>query len=209
MPDTSWAQHSNPEWQRALEAARDAGWSFQKFSSHAFGKISCPAGIHYKTIFSTGTGSDTVARDTYRMITEKCEHRLDLPETIGSLTARLERVERLVTAAETLLDRGDVETKIQELLGEAEAEVEGVATEALGQRFDQLVSEAEAIEHSLDPDVAQSEPAGLLAEAASEARGAKHALRSVPKRHEQRDALVTRLNAVQRRITECRFRLEA
>lgn len=209
MPDTSWAQHPNPEWQRALEAARDAGWSFQKFSSHAFGKISCPAGIHSKIIFSTGTGSDTVARDTYRLITEKCEHRLDLPEAIGSLTARLERVERLVTAVETLLDRGDVETKIQELLGEVEAEVEAVAAEALDQRFDELVSEAEAIEHSLDPDLVHSEPADLLAEAASEARGANHALRSVPKRHEQRAALVARLDAVQRRITECRSRLEA
>ena len=209
MPDTSWARHSNTEWNKTLSAARDAGWSFQKFSSHAFGKISCPAGTHSKIIFSTGSGSENVARDTYRLITEKCEHRPDLPRTIGLLNARLDNAERLVTAAESLLDKGDVETKIQELLGEADSEVDEVATEALNERFDELVNEADAIERSLDAAVAQSEPAGLLAEASSEARDAKNTLRSIPKRHEHRDALIERLEAIQARITECRSRLEA
>ncbi|MCC6498495.1 MAG: hypothetical protein IT193_19790 [Propionibacteriaceae bacterium] len=207
MPDASWASHPDSDWRKALTAARKAGWSFRKFSDHAFGEITCPAGTHSMKIYSTGRGTQNVARDTLKLVTVKCEHRSDLPGTLAGLHSRLDKAERLIVAAETLIERDAVDARIQELLSEADTEVDAVTVDAVGREFDDLMDDARDLDRSLDPDFASRDPGGVLVEAQSETRQAAQTLRTVPKTHEDRDQLEARLASLQARIAACRARL--
>lgn len=135
---------------------------------------------------------------------EKCGHGNSATANVHSAEIELTKADRLTSAAETLLKRGDVEARIEELLDNADSLVDQVA---LGKQFDDLVTRKQELTEDVDPDLRADPPRSLLDQAASRVRHVAKLLAGVPKRQPERVDLMERAESVRSRIADCRRRL--
>lgn len=128
--ERQWPQHPSPEWRKTLDMARKAGWLLDKHSDHSWGRITCNPDLPRdercgETVFSTGSGTENVARSTRRKI-DRCSHGKQLSESStapGDLEAakkHLCKADRLVIAARQLLFVDQKTQEVEELLSQAE-----------------------------------------------------------------------------------------
>lgn len=135
-PDDEWPPHPHPEWRETLTHARSRGWRLTPHSGHSFGTLACEQGVCRITIFSTGKGSENVARTT-RQDVERCAHGAAVGDLLSSVDDRLAKAENLVSAAEAMLAKQKAENAIV-LLEDADELLEAVWDD-----FSRLVDEAE------------------------------------------------------------------
>ena len=189
MAESVWV-HQNKEWQETLDLARRFGWSSEKATSHGGLTLTCPGADpnHKIRVFSTGKGSEGVARTSRRRIA-RCEHR-DMGDLLGRAEAALEEAARLLRAARALLDRDDAEQsmlEILELASEQLADAES-AFDAANQGFDVASEQVDELLGAAGINAASSD---LLSSASSQLRSAELTLRGLP----PKDVTVERLGA--------------
>jgi hypothetical protein len=169
-PDEQWPAHNHAWWRKALAEARRARWHLLKLDGHSWGKVVCsrtiPDEAHEKVVFSTGRGSENVARDLTRMV-RRCRHPRDgeRDEDLRPAIQLLDGAERLLDAASKCLSHqaheeraAQLEVRALELLELAEANLAEAAREAgvadrLEDEFDRLVDEARAAEAQAQSDL--------------------------------------------------------
>lgn len=203
-PDEPWPEHDQPWWTEALEVAREGRWHLITFSGHTWGKVVCSREVddpHQKVIFSTGRGSENVARDLPKLVT-RCKHSRDgaTAEDAGRLAqARrlLDGAGLLLDAAEGCLKSGEKSVECEELLRLAEGQVgvvEGVvagrdenldallelalaAEEASRRAWVEAYAQAAAADHPPRPEL---DPGELVAAAEGRLDTAERALADPP-----------------------------
>lgn len=192
MGDTEWS-HQNKEWQETLDLARNYGWTSVRQSNHGVLLIKCPSGDHSKKVFSTGRGTENVARST-RIYIRGCQHR-NLTDVIHRVEDALDNAERLLTGASALLDRSDAHEAMQDLLGLAE--------EHLAQVEDEFDNESKKYDtagvqagHLLGIEARNSNPKLLIDQAGYPLRAAKLELRDLPVRNDEVATLKSRLESL-------------
>lgn len=131
-PGDPWPSHDGADAQKALEKARRAGWTLQKYDGHSWGRIQCPHGHSEPscsfTVFKTASDkSSSVAGQGILAKLRQCEKRrrgvdgADVPEMDPA--EALASAERLMGAAEMLRASEWAAAGRDELLEDAEAAV--------------------------------------------------------------------------------------
>ncbi len=181
-PKEDWPRHSRKEAEKALQEARELGWSFRQ-GGH-FGWIRCPFTEHgdggCRLVISSTSGdkSGTVTANVIRRKLRSCRN-LGGPEPTLLPTAianAIERVAHLVESAELLRDSDLRRAEMEEVLGQVEnvtSEVQNRALEhalQLDDNADQLEEQAwqEALAAEAGDPWPPGERAQELAAAASD-----------------------------------------
>jgi hypothetical protein len=171
LADDDWA-HTNKEWRETLEIARGLGWSCRKTSNHNIRYLECPDGVCRQPVYSTGNGTENVARGTRNKV-RACPHR-NITSPLASVNELLVHAERFLTAAEALMAQDLAENRMEsalelaetadELIKEAERELEKVSSQ-VGED-EHLAAE---VEHMLDEAMDKQERGQKVKTEASEA----------------------------------------
>ena len=250
LADDDWA-HTDKEWRETLEIARDLGWSCRKTSNHNIRYLECPDRVCKQIVYSTGNGTENVARGTRNKV-RACPHR-NIAAPLAAVRELLVHAERFLTAAEAMLAQDKAEDRManaleladsaDELIKEAERELESVSSQACddehlaakvehmldeamdkherGQKvkseaseaFDKAADERETSEYlvkqTLQPDETGLAPAGLVREARAGLRRADHALRKLPPRNGDVEAMTERTSELRTKCESLRLRLPA
>jgi hypothetical protein len=150
-PDDQWPAHSKDFFQKALKIARQAGWSFQKYADHAFGKVVCdrsapPEARCEFPIYSSGSGAESAANEL-RSLVQRCPHGNPDQKltTVQAVNALLDEADRLIEAVERCINADGMHAAVDELLGLA-SDATSSAAEALDQDAD-LLDQAVDIEY--------------------------------------------------------------
>lgn len=169
-PDEGWPQHSRKEAEKALQEARELGWSFRK-GGH-FGTIRCPFKEHENggcRLVISSTSGDKSGTATAKIIRRKLRSCRNLggPEPTSSPTAIAnanERVAHLVGSAELLRASDLHRAQAEEILDKVEDVIPEVQNRALEQALqlddnaDQL--EAQAWQQALAEEAGDPWPPG-------------------------------------------------
>lgn len=155
--DRQWPKHPATEWRETLEMARNAGWFLMLNSDHSWGAITCNPDLDRDsrcgiTVFSTGKGTESVAR-SFRKKIDRCRH----PKKLESSTvdracfdraqSHVQKAQRLVTAAERLHAEGRQAREAEELFQQALVNVENA---------EQLLEQAVAVETELKRSIGET-----------------------------------------------------
>ncbi|MGN9912579.1 hypothetical protein ACTMTJ_34080 [Phytohabitans sp. LJ34] len=109
-PDDKWPRHNSQWFREALDFARSAGWHFKESggAAHIFGVVFCRKvdtnDFCSYVVFSTGEGGESAATGLRRKV-EQCRHSATGPASrLEAATVKMTKAERLVDAAERLID---------------------------------------------------------------------------------------------------------
>jgi len=109
-PDDKWPRHDSSWFRDVLDFARSAGWHFKEpgGAAHIFGLVVCRRvdtdDFCSYVVFSTGTGGESASSGLRRKV-EQCRHRPTGPASrLEAATVKMTKAERLVDAAERLID---------------------------------------------------------------------------------------------------------
>lgn len=167
--------------------------------------LQCPDGTHSIRVFSTGKGSESVARSSRNKI-RNCEHR-DIKDPLGRAQTALEDAERLLGAAGALLDRGDAQTALEEALEMASEQIADAeaAFDLAGKFFDEATERMVELLGEAGDDV---EPDQLVDNAGIRLREVKMTLRDLPPHHDEVECLKLKLEGLKQVRDELVRRLD-
>jgi hypothetical protein len=174
-----------------------------KTTNHNVMVLKCPQNADECRIkiFSTGSGTETVARNARKRI-RRCPHG-SFEDQFDGVEHLLEDAERLLSAAATELERRDREVEAEALLQIADDPLAGAAEMLDAFTRYGAVADAEAELRSrraelLGADEVDMAPDQLVGAAASGIRQADQNLRDLPAAHDRYTALSQRLAEAQR-----------
>ena len=157
LPPDLWT-HQNKEWSKTLKMARDYGWCEpRETSNHPKIILDCPQSSPQCriTIFSTGRGTENVARSARNKI-RNCTHRMGVEREIGEIRRKLDTAERLINAVSLLIDQKQAQQNVMELLAEVERCIDEVEEQLLtasyveeSDRYDQIMGQVATYENDL------------------------------------------------------------
>jgi len=186
MSAADWPTHDDKAWQAVLDRARALGWPAPAWTkNHPQIKLVCPAADPkcMIRIYSTGKGAETVAVQSLRGV-DRCPHR-NIVDDIVRVDEALCSADRFVRAAETLIQRGEISAKLDELmqlvdesLDAAEAQME-LEFDSLTTTLDSHTQEARQL---LDADPDAVPPTEPLLRAGQYIREAMKGLARLPKK---------------------------
>lgn len=145
-PTDPWPDHPKPWWRDTLAFARSNGWSLELTSGHGWGRLTCSGGCKI-LVFSTGRAGENAARRARRDI-ERCAHATRSP--IAQITWHLEQAERLLDAAQNLIQDRANHAAVEELIAEADAQLTASEEEGLLARIAALPDTPKAPDGDLD-----------------------------------------------------------
>lgn len=183
MGAAEWPRHSNKAWQEVLDRARALGWPQpHRTTSHPTLILDCPERSPRCRIraFSTGNGTETVAKEALRKL-DRCPHRVIVDELL-TVDGHLRTAERLISAAQTLLERGQLDGRIDELLELASDSLDSAENALVDEEFDEAVAERDDLQRKIEDLADDTSPEELLQEASAPLRKARLQLRDLPKR---------------------------
>jgi hypothetical protein len=163
-PSDQWPEHPKAYWRAALKHARRNGWYLNVYSAHAFGQVRCSSDLQsqntctYK-VFSSGKGGESAAKECQKKV-DNCPHRTQATESEGAderlarAADHLTKAGRLLDAAERCVERERQQYIVDELLKNAEANLE---------QYEQLM--AQAIEAEKQTELAAQTARQSLVEA--------------------------------------------
>lgn len=208
----------------AIGHARASGWYLKKFSAHSWGKVQCsPDGAVDSPcaliIFSTGEGSENVAKQLHKMV-DRCNHRPGPPveptahqRALAAAHRHADNAEHLMDAAQRCRDADLLDDRVQELWALALEQIERGEDEARIIELDEagqveseraeLLREARALADQGDVQGEVSESALLAAADEAVARGSRN-LRRARSGHRDTRAIRLRLDRLRDRITSMR-----
>ncbi|QFG69512.1 hypothetical protein [Ornithinimicrobium pratense] len=141
--DDVWPEHPKPHWRETLRYAQTHGWSLE--SGGHWGTIFCPTRECFKPIYATGTGGETVAKDTKKLV-DRCPHYTGPPGVLAGAELKLNQAERLITAAEALYERDETDKAFELLAGADELLNDGEMDEATWDEAGRLIDARDALE---------------------------------------------------------------
>jgi len=133
-PSDRWPAHHKAYWRDALDYARRNGWYLNVYSDHAFGQVRCNGDPHSRNVctfkvFHSGKGAESAAKESQKKV-DRCPHRTQAtaPEGAEERLARaadhLTKAGRLLDAAESCAEREHQQDIVNELVENAEANLE-------------------------------------------------------------------------------------
>lgn len=192
MGAADWPRHDNKAWQEVIDRARALGWPQPHWTTnHPTLVLECPQGEPQCRIraFSTGKGTESVAKRALKRV-DRCPHR-DVRDELTSVDDHLDAAEMLIDAAGTLMARGEIDHRIEDLLARAAESIESAEQSLIEQEFDEAVAERDALDG--DPSDERT-PKELLDSASTPLRDAHLQLRDLPRRSDEVGARQTRLD---------------
>ena len=114
-----WPSHTNKEVVALYRLAKAYGWTLMKQSNHPSHLLRCAEKVCQFRILSTPKGQDSFVKRQRRTVIN-CVHNTDLANEIIDIELRLDRVSRLVVAAEYRLDRDKAEAGFESATTEME-----------------------------------------------------------------------------------------
>lgn len=189
-----------------MDLARKYGWSSLKNTDHGGMHLMCPGKVHQFPVYMTGRSSENVARSKRRTI-RNCEHQ-NIAEPLDQVEVHLGNAEKLIRAAELLLNRAEAESSMDQAV-----EMLDLAEDNLQQAdsaFDLASKKLEQAEQGLrdiPPDQISDGPSKLASDASSHLRAARLTLRELPISHERVVALQERSDELRRRFDALKNRL--
>ena len=206
-PGDAWPQHPKTWWRKTLEHARERGWTLEKYSAHAFGKIECETTECSIPIFTSGTAGESVAKRALKAI-ESCVHSHLTQDVLVRVEKKLGQARRMVTAAEALLDKEQRERAI-ELLDEGD-ELTGAAWEKICDLIDEVDRYDEVINLEMAAaGVPAMDPSSIVSTAKGHVVEARAELAVVPQKAERVKILSFQAKELLREIEQLRNRLDA
>lgn len=175
-PNDTWPRHGRDYFRRALNYARDAGWWFERFSSHAFGKVVCdhdlPEGSRCEFhVYSSGSGSESAAHEL-RSLVDRCPHKdrsgRARASAVEVATSLLDEADLLIQAGERCMNADNMRAKAEELLELASQATQNAGDALASDESDLMGRAAELESMSIDErDSAEglADAAGYPAEA--------------------------------------------
>lgn len=199
MGADDWPRHPNKAWQEVLERIRDLGWPRPKWTSnHPTLIMDCPERAPQCRIraYSTGKGSESAAIAALRLA-NRCPHR-NITDELIQIDELLDAASRLIDGAASLLRRGIIDRRLEDLLALAGDAIEQAEEALLDEEFDELSGELAAM-GTAEPE----QPTDLLEAADGHLREARLSLRDLPgrstdvaARRERLEGLATRRRAL-------------
>lgn len=152
-----------------------------------------------------GKGSESVARSSRNKI-RNCEHR-DIKDPLGTAQTALEYAERQLGAAGALLDRGDAQTALEEVLQMASEQIADAETafDLASMFFDEATARIDELLGEEGDDVG---PVQLVDNAGTRLREAKMTLRDLPSHHDEVECLKLKLEGLKQLRDELAGRLD-
>jgi len=214
-PDDKWPRHDSQWFRDSLDIARSAGWHFKEAggAAHIFGMVFCRRvdtdDFCSYVVFSTGEGGESASSGLRRKV-EQCRHSPVGPASrLEAATVKVTRAERLVDAAERLIDveEGQQESldawaRASELMDAAEsdaAKIERLWNIADDADMAVMLAE-EAAREAVDAAEAPDQDLGQIVDLAESTVSAVHReAKALPRSQAVR--------LLKRRIQECRTRL--
>lgn len=201
MSGDNW-HHQNKEWQITLDMAKAYGWPEPRpGTDHNTRLLACPAGVHRISIFSTGRGSENVARN-FRKKIKRCEHSPHSLNLLTNISSHLDSAERWITAAERSAAFNATEQKLEAIIEDAEnlmAEVEA--------EFDLLTAKLDDLNlelRELVPTDPRPTTQRMTDAAHADLRTANEELRQAPSDSDQLAQLRSRHKALEGRLRTVR-----
>lgn len=195
MAANDWPRHDNKAWQAVLDRIRVLGWPRPDWTSnHPTLVMDCPDSAPHCRIraFSTGKGTESVAKQALRKV-DRCPHR-QITSELALVDDHLGSAERLIKGAATLVQRGDLDQRIDELLALATESIQFAEQALIDQEFDDVTAERDAMDHA-HPDLPEdNSPEALLTSADTPLRQARLQLRDLPLKNEDVRARHDRLD---------------
>jgi hypothetical protein len=154
----------------------------------------------------TGRSTENVARSKRRTI-RNCEHQ-NIAEPLDQVDVHLDTAQKLIRAAELLVDKTDAESSMEhaiEMLGLAEENLTH-ADEAFDSASEKLEQADEAL-REIPPDDISGGASKLVGDASTHLRTARLALRDLPAGHERVIALRGWADELRERIATLQKRL--
>lgn len=195
MAADDWPRHDNKAWQAVLDRIRVLGWPRPEWTSnHPTLVMDCPASAPQCRIraFSTGKGTESVAKQALRKV-DRCPHRKITAE-LTLVDEHLASAERLIKGAATLVQRGDLDQRIDELLALATESIQSAEQALIDQEFDDVTAERDAMDHAHPHVPDDSSPESHLSSADAPLRQARLHLRDLPEKNEDVRVRHDRLN---------------
>lgn len=145
-PDQPWPDHHAQHWRKALELAREAGWTliYNGPDAHTWGWLHCPGGFHKFKVDKTARGSETVANEVIKVVrrcqhgpesvlpkwkqrVHFCEHRLTtVRQILAVATARVEAMEAVEAGWSAINELEQREVELSVLREQVELGIETV-----------------------------------------------------------------------------------
>lgn len=207
LPGGNWPRHGDTYWNDVYDEARARGWTLETHSNHGTAYLTCPTGDdELGPIYSTGKSNENVAKDYLKKV-RRCPHgSLDQAAVVLRVKGHLEVAERLVKAAQHLLDRDGRNAQVEELWRAAEKEAEAADEIFKSGQIEHAEwwrdHEAEQARELLasTPAEGSEQPSPVAALADREADHAEDALEDLSSKHAEYDELVARLETIRAEI---------
>jgi hypothetical protein len=218
--DEEWPRHPKPWFRNALEKARRAGWLYRKNSSHSHGTLYCrdPAiGPCCKyPVFSTGRAGENAAREVERLIS-RCQHDLEKRRSaLVNAEGQMVKAEKLIRAAEALVDRAHHEqasaaawaraVELVDLAGTSVHEVDAMLAHAVQEEAEARAADQDAAETLAPFPDHPPHPPDLVDAAEKITDDVKTSLGAIPA-NDQVASLRLRVSDARRRLRLLRARL--
>lgn len=192
-----------------LDLARSLGWPAPiKATAHGGLVLQCPAGDarHRIRIFSTGRGSERVARDARKKI-QRCQHSPAAEAILGRIVLALDNAERWIRAAEAQQAKDDAERDLDRLVDAVEASKQLLAQ--VDEEFARLVEQTRKLDEELEAllESPRPDPDQLVQRAAGDLRDAHLELREAPGDAPQLSMLRERFDGLSQRLAVVRARI--
>lgn len=167
----SAGSHGCKEWEETLEKALSFGWTVKTHSNHNIKRATCPAGPGGCTfkVFSTGRGTENVARHTMVSKVLACPHR-DVSGELSTATHHLDNADRHLENAAALIRHSDSQARQEQALALLE-----LADEQAHLAADELFASATRDQEEADAFLEQAE-VSVDEEPRAEVRGAGQSL---------------------------------
>jgi hypothetical protein len=212
-PNEQWPVHKCDQWNEVLDLARSKGWSFKKFTAHRFGKPLCPGGrCVFPTIDKSATATETFARQKRRIIERcRCEPAKDA-SLLEQAADCLKKGENLVRAAGRLVASICAKHEVEDLLDEVDLKAD--AAERALEQAERAEGRAAAAEQEATRRLAEAAyagewtPVGVLLEGEAEIEQAEDALAKVTPKAPEKEALVKRLDCLQKDAALARVQVD-
>lgn len=218
-----WPRHDKQWFRDALGKARRQGWLYKVLTNHGVGVVYCqdprqdpddePCTF---AVYSTGRAGESAARELVRLV-DRCPHMppADRPP-LAQAEHHLDSAERLLEAAEALIEKlrhEDAATEAwamaTELLDQVEAstdEVEGLMSRAAREDREAQAAAGDADDLLRSLDHVAETPASAVEAAEYEVHQAQATLKDLPQRSTVR-ALGRRVLAVRAKLNDLKVRM--